>query len=364
MNTIKEIDILDRSSLSLNNIFSNKIHFKDKPISANKSNFVDGILNINSKEFLYTVMDNPTIGRINSQFKKIEKSITSIENHIFILDYANKALIHFFKNANISFVDTAGNCYINLPDLHIFVEGQENLFGEQISKKKRAFQKTGLKLLFQLLISPDLANETYRAISEKTNISLASIGYIFEELKNDGFIIEVNKQQKRLSNLKRLIIKWAISYTELLRPTINRGHFTSFDPNLLKDKLENINDNALFFGGEYGAYFLNASIKPNPNNIIIYTDSRLSKLAQQYKIVPLGKNNIKPIKIELIEQFWLDNVQESDAHNGYGVTSKIVDPILIYADLMLSNNYRSIETAEKILNNEIRDKFIRHKFQW
>ena len=42
----------------------------------------------------------------------------------------------------------------------------------------------------------------------------------------------------------------------------------------------------------------------------------------------------------------------------------IVGPILIYADLMMSSDYRSRETAQNILENEIRDKFIRYNFQW
>lgn len=76
-----------------------------------------------------------------------------------------------------------------------------------------------------------------------------------------------------------------------------------------------------------------------------------------YSIFPFPKSKGK--EIEIIEFFWTQEISEEPIDN-----QRCVPPILIYADLINSNNYRSVKAAEDLLNNEIRNKFIRNNFQW
>lgn len=363
MNNIKEIDILDKSKLALTDLFKDNISLNEQQVRSSKEYGIDGIIKINASEFNFVVLSRPNIGTIIKTIKTKINLDNQPRNPIFIVDFANKELVNFFRKENLFFVDTVGNCFINLPSLNVFVEGRKSTVKEPLIK--RAFQKTGLKLIYQLFINPELASETYREIANKTKISLASIGYIFDELLEDGYLIAVNNQKKQLSNIKRLITKWAMSYGENLRPKIHRGYFSSLDK---KYTINQINSSSiagkLAISGEFGAHSLYGSIKPE--RLVIYTNERLSKLAEKYEIIPVRTSSKQDNQIEVLEKFWMDdsvmiklNVDELSTSN-----HQIVAPILIYADLMLSNNYRSIETAENLLNNEIRNQFLQYNFQW
>lgn len=359
MNNLKEIDILDKSKLALSNLFDNTITLKDSKTTFD-NNQVDGILAINSTELSFIVIAKPTIGRISKIIKDYELNPDYKKKPIIITDYATEDLMKYFREQGIFFIDSVGNCFIDLPHFKILVEGRDNIFQEV--NTKRAFQKTGLKLLFYLFKKPDLLNETYRKIAEKTKISLGSIANIFDELKADGFIVERNNHKKHLSNLKLLLTKWAISYTEVLRPSLHRGYFTPIDLDDQKRWFVDNKEGDLFLGGEFGAYYLDRYLKPE--RLIIYSNIRLSELAKTYKIVPASKLAIERNRIEVLEKFWVDDFDNNllDYYNSLG--NQIVDPILIYADLIVSNNYRNVETAEAILDNELRDRFKRYNLQW
>ncbi|MEN0051328.1 MAG: type IV toxin-antitoxin system AbiEi family antitoxin, partial [Bacteroidota bacterium] len=310
------------------------------------------------KKLSYSILNKPTIGRIERKVKAYNKinNNTTQNQPLFILDYASEELAQYFRRKNLFFIDAVGNCFINLPNLKIAVEGKKHIV--EVSPNRRAFQKTGLKLIFQILQSPDLVSLNYREIAQQTGISLASVGYVLDELKEDGFLIAAEKQKRRLSNVKRLVYKWSNAYAENLRPKIHRGNFIFLaKDSTLSALITSIRDNNIYVGGEFGASLLNHSIKPE--KLILYTNNRLSQLAQKHQIVPKGKLNTSTHQIEIFEKFWQKKTSLKQDH-----LHLVTAPILIYADLMLSNKVRNIETAEAILNNEIRHRFLKDNLQW
>lgn len=362
MNAIQEQDILDKSKLSLKQIFGDELFIKDKPFS-NKNSIIDGVLKINSVIFHYIIVSQTRLERLLNAIESNEfNSHNNDYTPLIIIDYATKGTIDLLKEKQVFFIDSSGNCYINLPNFKIHVEGKKNEVTPYL-KKKRAFQKTGLKLIYQLFIDSSLTNLSYREISTKTDVSLASVSYIFDELKEDGFITEVSGTKKNLSNIQRLIQKWSISYAEILRPKIHRGYLLNIkDDFRFNDLLVKIDKNEVsdfFIGGEYAANLLNNSIKPQ--KVILYSNERLSKIADKYNLVPITKLKDNKFEIEILEKFWLENNV-----NQKSISNKInlVDPILIYADLIASNNHRSVITAEQILKNEVRNKFRKHNLLW
>jgi len=74
---------------------------------------------------------------------------------------------------------------------------------EKASKvnKPRAFQKAGIKLIFQFLVNPEKVQLTYRELTELANISLGSVGIIMQELLDHNFIL-ITGQTKKLKNTK------------------------------------------------------------------------------------------------------------------------------------------------------------------
>jgi len=361
MNDVQILDILEKSKFALEDLFQSKITLNEEKYA--KINLVDGKLAIDNANFFYIIQTKPNAYRLTLLLDKLKAKDALFHPLIFIIDYASKELIKFLKKKNIFFIDTVGNCYINTPRFKVSVEGRKALYKDL--SIKRAFQKTGLKFLFKVLQNPDFLNGTYRKIASNTNISLASVSYIVDELKTDGFIVELKTpNQRHLSNLSNLIKKWAISYGENLRPKIHRGYFNLLDKSLLNpdfpksDKFKN----DFFFSGEYGLYHFNQFIKPK--KLILYTNSRLSELVKSYKIVPIATIDKKKEPIEILEAFWLNYDKNDDFPTKHSLTNATVHPILIYADLLFSNNYRSLEAAEQLLQNEIRSQYLQYNLQW
>ncbi len=354
MNKIKKADILDKAKLTLENVFKDELTLLDKNWTSNGDKGIDGHLLFNGVEFPFIVFTQATAGKVVKSVKKLPKE----KNILFILDYAKPEMIHFFRENNLFFVDTAGNCLINLPNFKIFIQGEKDRYGK-LPDTKIAFQKTGLKLIYQLLIEPELVSENYRTIASKTGVSLASVNNVFEELKEDSFIVGTNKK-RRLHHVERLIIKWGVGYGEVLRPKIHRGYFRALNPDW-ETLIISDTENDIYIGGQFGARYLDNGLS-GPDSVL-FSNIRFSKMVEKYKIVPTSQpQNHRKELIEVLEIFW--NNEHPNERKSNKKIKNIVDPILIYADLAMSNQFRSIDTANNILEHEIRDKFIGYKLQW
>ncbi len=350
---LKEVDIFDRGKLSLDELFSDRLIFEDTLWESSTNKNRDGELLINGKKFNFEVIIRPSVSKIN---KYIFEYNVKPESYILVFDSVSEEVANYCRDKGINYLDSAGNAYINTKNTLVYIEGrQDNKYKEST---KRVFQKTGLKLVFELLRNPMLSNEPYRIISDYVGISPASVGNFIEELEDDNFLIDI-RGEKRLNDIERLIMKWVFSYNEILKPKLHRGYFKLVSEKSLEALIENSNKDKVYFSGEYGAFFLNNKSYLKPNNLILYTDMRLSTLAKKYRLVPINQPRESDVKVELVEPFWNTNYITEQDINTYNINIRplIVNTVLIYADLLDSKNSRNIEVAEKIFKNEIRDRF-------
>jgi len=71
---------------------------------------------------------------------------------LLITDYVTPPLAEQLKARNIAFLDAAGNAYINQPPILVWIKGERPEEKQTINKVTgRAFQASGLKVLFALL---------------------------------------------------------------------------------------------------------------------------------------------------------------------------------------------------------------------
>lgn len=356
MNNLKEADIVDRCLLTLEKITGfHTISLNRKNIDFPIDYGFDGSFEIKDTTFLYSIKFNPKPKILINEYQKEIK----VKNYpfIYILEYATPSIIQILKENNINFIDTSGNCFINHKTLFLFIKG--NAKRKKASSLKKAFKKTGLKIIFYFLANPNNINSPYRTIAIKTETSLTSVSDTIEELKQDGFILKVGNNQNKLHNVKKLIQKWTLNYEDNLRPHIHRGNFKPIKPNFweLKKWVNNV-----YISGELAGAYLTNFLKPK--TLTIYTNKRISTLAKEYNIVP---SNDSDSTIEVLEVFWDDSIIHpiNSLYQAKGLDMKyFADPVITYADLMKSNNYRNFETAERLLNNEIRNKFNGYNLQW
>lgn len=268
-----------------------------------------------------------------------------IENHfaengkktkiIVIGEKIAPGLKELLKAKGYDYIDGAGNCRIQNDELLINIEGKKTLdfYG---GKPNRAFTKTGLKVVFQLLLNGDLLNHPYRTIAKKTKVATGNINNIITGLMEDGFLLRNNAGYK-LTNKEDLMQRWITAYGERLKPALEIGKFRFLNPNdFIYWKELPIQKGKTLWGGEAAGNLYTDFLKPQ--ELTLYTTEKRNELIKNYKLVPDPNGNVN-----VFQKFWDDENQIKDR----------VPPILTYADLVLEKDNRCMEIAL-----EIYDKYL------
>ena len=236
---------------------------------------------------------------------------------------------------NIQFLDGDGNAYINLPGLYLCKIGQKKRSSEPHSssagKLMRAFNATGLKLIFYLLEDPGRVRNTYREMSTGTGISLGSVVGIFSDLERLGFIVKRAGTPPLLVDRRKLLDRWVQAYRERLYPKLAVGRYQTMPPENWR-KIAFSSGEACW-GGEVAAERLTGALVAAQGMLYVGTDHNLL----------LAKNRLRPGNgenaVQLVEVFWLTNTPKETA-----------PPLVVYADLVDSFNSRNREAAARIYN--------------
>lgn len=293
----------------------------------------DAALTINEKRFnviAKSAIRDSNIGIVLAPFvNQPENEKSSI---LFIAKYISKTSAQLLKDSNLNYLDASGNAYIKRTDLFICIEGQK---ADKYDKdQSRAFQEAGLKLILLLISKPEFLKNSYRELSEKTDISIGSVSNIFNELEDLKFVLRT-KQKRIIKNKMGLIERWVIAYNEVLKPRILRKRM-KFLQNLDFNQVKNLADGeSTVWGGEPAAAILTNNLRPE--QYLLYSNAELGTLSKQFKLTPNLNGNV-----EVCEFFWKFN---NDA-----ITAP---PLIVYADLISSGFERNIEMAKIILKNEL-----------
>lgn len=240
------------------------------------------------------------------------------------------------RKEHINYIEANGNAFIQNGELIVFVDSN-NAVESQKNTGNRAFMKTGLKAVFYLLNHPEAANYNYRKLAADTNIALGNIKYIMDGLREANFLLQVDKNTVRLRNIGDLLERWLVGYREILRPALLLGTY-AFDGkrntsnNWRKMDLQKA---GCLWGGEPAADLLTNYLQPG--RFQLYTNQDKIKVMLTLFLVPKAKAEGE---IELYQQFW--DRQHYPDYDG------CVPPLLVYTDLLLTNDPRCVEAAQII----------------
>ncbi|HEX5154776.1 MAG TPA: type IV toxin-antitoxin system AbiEi family antitoxin [Parafilimonas sp.] len=243
------------------------------------------------------------------------------------------------RNKQVAYLEANGNIFLHQQDTMVWIDAQQPLKAKK-ETGNRAFTKTGLKVLFHFLLHEDDINLPYREIAGRTGAALGNINNIINGLRETGFVINLNKDQYKLTNKKNLLDRWITGYAEQLKPGMHIGNFRFVkEEDFLNWKALPIANGKTFWGGEAAGSLLTNYLKPA--ELTLYTGEARNELIKNYRLVPDENGNVKVFK-----KFW---------HNE--TTGNVVPPLLAYADLTINGDRRSLETAQKIYNEFLQDKF-------
>ncbi|MGJ7032642.1 type IV toxin-antitoxin system AbiEi family antitoxin [Niabella hirudinis] len=241
----------------------------------------------------------------------------------------------------IAWFETNGNVYLQNPLFYIHIDKHAPL---RVDKPitNRAFTKTGLKAVFHFLNNKAAINDNYRKIAEDTGIALGNVKYIIDGLTEAGYILKVNKKDIQLKNVKPLLERWVAGYRETLKPTLLTGTFRFLDKkagqNWRNLDLQSID---AVWGGEPAADLITDYLKAT--KLQLYTALPKNQLIQQWKLIP-----DKDVELTIYNQFW---------KRTNTTPALAAPPLLVYTDLLITEDPRCIEAAERIYKNYLKDEF-------
>lgn len=250
--------------------------------------------------------------------------------HLLVAQNIFPKLQEQLKEHQINYLDLQGNAFLKNNNLFIHIQTpKKKAYREETGN--RAFTKTGLKVLFHLLINPELINENQRTIKEETGVALGNIPKVLDGLKETGHLLDKNKNEFLLINKKELIDRWVEGYETRLKPNLKKR---TFEARLPWQEIQ-LNEKIAVWGGEPGADLLTHYLRPE--KYLLYTNEDQANLIRNYQLKPKTGGNV-----EVREMFW---------NAAYNQTT--APPLLIYADLMIAGGKRNIETAQKVYHEYI-----------
>jgi hypothetical protein len=271
---------------------------------------------------------------------------------LIFTDYVHGGLAEYFKENQMEFVDTAGNAYLNRPSLFIYVVGQKRTM--VIERPTRAFQASGLKIIFLFLRQPDAVNWNYREIAEATDTALGGISWVVSDLRRLGFVrLKADlhrRRQSELNNWQDLIERWELGYVEKLRPKLVRNRYRIAAGKAVEDLVGSVRKTNyakdILIGGELGAALLLDTLRPQSATLHLLGEPL--KLITELKLIPDPSGGVT-----VLDGFGTLNRWEKKEIKG----CSLADPLLIHAELLLQESDRLREVANDIYKQIISERF-------
>jgi hypothetical protein len=289
----------------------------------------DGLVRIQheNRYWDFTIETKKRITRAAVAIEKAQKA-EHTEDCILVTEYVTPPLADLMKEMGLFFMDLAGNAYIKKPPFYVFVKGNKLAEKLKPATTKRLFKTAGLKVVFTLLDAPERVNLPYRQIAGMTDVALGTVDWVFRDLKEMRFLVDMGGRKRRMTNPVNLLKRWVEAYPDQLRPKLGIERFKADYTDWWQD-VDILNYNACW-GGEVAAEKITRHLKPE--KVIIYAPEPPGKLIIEKKLHKTTAGNI-----EILKPFWKFDHQFMNLGTA--------PPLLVYADLMATGDDRNLETA-------------------
>lgn len=255
---------------------------------------------------------------------------------IFGMDYVDHGMAQALRAAGIQFIDKAGNGFLNQGGAFVFISGQSKPVGARVRERAgRAFQGAGLRLVFELLRNPQLAERPYRELAGLARISLFAVKQAMDDLGDKGFLVP-SGNRRHVRQLKRLLDDWCVAYRDRLRPELVRGLYAVANVEWWQHM--DIGAFPACWGGEVAATKL--GLMRHPQVHTVYGHGNVNALIAAAKLHRDAAGGV-----ELLDAFW------------YEPERGIAPDLLVYADLVTSGIERNMETAQELYAQRLQAKF-------
>lgn len=257
------------------------------------------------------------------------------EQGLLMADYVTPAMADTLRERRIPFLDAAGNAYLEQPGMLIWVKGQRPAAPVVAPTTGRAFQPTGLQVVFTLLCNPQWINLPYRELAQRAGVAHGTVGWVVPDLEQQGFAAKLKGKRgtRRLFRREELLAQWVDAYARHLRPRLLLERY--YAPTIEDWKKWPIAAQDALWGEEPAGALLTGHLRPGA--LTIYALKVPAILAARQKLTKAPELG-RTARVDLRRKFW--NFQDENR------ARPIAPPILVYADLLATGDARCIETAK------------------
>lgn len=257
---------------------------------------------------------------------------------LLITDYVTPQVAERLKAMEIPFADAAGNAYLRGPNFLVWLTGQRQRAKQNPPRAGRAWQPTGLKLIFALICNPDWVALGYRELAARAGVANGTVGWVMRELGDQGFLVQARRRAipRRLRNRRKLLDRWVEVYTGTFRQTTLLKRYRADTPDWWKNFDAVRHD--VFLGGEPAAALLTEYLKPGI--VTIYTKPPNFRFILEHRLREAPDGDV-----EVRQRFWPFDLEWGHPN--------LVPPVLIYADLLATGDARCIETAQRVYDGHL-----------
>lgn len=253
-------------------------------------------------------------------------------------EYVSPPMAANYRSQDRFYIDAQGNAYIALPGFRVDVQGRRppKPSGSGTLKPRHAFGHAGAKLVFAMLVAPNVMGGTVREMSNLSGVATGTVTNTIQDLEENGFLTTTSGR-RRLRRTAQLTDLWVSSYLTRILPKLEEASLSGPDPRWW-GRTDLPADARL--GG--GAALATMGLDVLPEAALIYGQPPWVELR---KVGRLGREGVP--NVTLRERFWSPELDPSPA---------LVPPLLVYADAMASDDPRQIEAAEELweTNDDLR----------
>jgi hypothetical protein len=260
-------------------------------------------------------------------------------DEVLFSNYITPGAKRLLREAGIPYLDKIGNVFLSFSDMGlVYVESRKNR-PDHIKTKGASFNKSGLKLVYLLLKDPAYVNTAYRTLANEAKIALGSVSKVMNDLKQKGYLQRKSADVWILRKQQDLLKEWTRAFNETIRPDLQIGTYKSIDKDFYAQWQHYNPPGQSAWGGEPAAFKMTEYMKPA--QMTIYTSEPMNVM-RTFKLVPDPGGDFA-----LLEGFVDPILPGMD----------LVDPVLVYADLVNTEDARAIETAQKIYEQHIQSRY-------
>lgn len=263
----------------------------------------------------------------------LDRSESTGTRPVLVTHYVTPGMAEILRREGIEFVDTAGNAFLDRPGMYVFVKGMKAPGGLPAAAPGRLFQPAGLRVIFVYLARLGATGGgralTVTELAQAAGVSLGSASQARQALLADGYLEPAEEGREMVRNRRELLERWVRAYGERLRPKTLLDRLHPRNPRYWQQALH---DETVAHGGETAVAKLLGELVPAVGTLYVAGWPKGTVLGLGLTADPQGT-------VEVREMFW---------HDPGLLAGDCVPPLLIYADLLATDNPRNLEAAEQV----------------